>query len=1149
MKRLRRIQLINWHRFSHHIFEVEGHLLLMGDNGSGKSTILDALQVGLVGNMRSVRLNLAANEGGDRSLKSYVLGLVGGSNNGHPARMLRKNATGYILLEFADTESQETLVLGTVIDAHSDGRSPEKEHFIAQNSHLEDCPCLSEKNVPLRVREFKRELANHKNIKRYSRVEEYQQAVLRVLGGLDPEFFRLFVSGMAFRKIRQLRDFVYDFLLPEAAEVQVASLREAAERYRQLHELSLEAKERIEQLDRIVANAQNAEASQKESDQLSALMDRARYARCEAAVKTAQENRSHYETELNEASDHHTQCEAAHQKSRETLTRLQQELAAHEKNSAALAVENRVERLADQIRHENRDSERLQHALRNARTALADWQKLMEENPPIPGSQNGNAKSWRQELCDAFRPAVVNRMESFAHFAANCLAGEIPATDQQAFVRQVAEDWPAVGHWLQSRQFQVESQLAEVQGQLQNAQTELQELQDGHRPLPTGLVQLEQVLQNVGVSVVVFCEAIEITNPIWQESIEAVLGERRYDLIVPPEQFEAAFSVFRSIDDPGMSAFGLVDTPRLMRSSISPLEGSLAQSITATHPLAKRYAETVLGRVFSESGEGEIDPTLLDDQSRLLTADGFSVGDFAVRRLPPVADHQTWQIGGGGLSGRREALQNHLQELRNRYQALSQLRDRIQSTHEQFDRGRRGPELLAEDYALPARLQAVRQQYREAREEAAALKESDVGQLRQMVEEAENAEHRISKELKMAWGKQCVAEQSLKNAIDFLDKAENTLAEAKATFETNWPTDSEFAQQSEQIVAKHAGEESWDNLIRGWKEQLQTLQKSFGQRHDDGVRLRTEYNNRFQFTGDCLSENIHEYMAERTRWVESELPSYGDQLQTAKETARQVLEEEVIHRLRERLRQVERQFRELNQALNGLNFSGRRYRFTYAVRREFQVFYEMIVAAEGVANQPLHQSEWHEQFAEGPLQDLLDDVLGAGGNRALTHLEHCTDYRAYFHYDIEITEADGTVHAFSHVAGSGSGGETQTPYYVAMLASLARVYRTRRGQGNQAALVAFDEPFQKMDESNIAATLQLAHRLGLQVLLAAPKDRCHQLLPAMGTATCLLVLRDGNRVLLEPFQRIAEDREESTSPPPQEDEFRLFMPTKPKTVK
>jgi uncharacterized protein YPO0396 len=272
-------------------------------------------------------------------------------------------------------------------------------------------------------------------------------------------------------------------------------------------------------------------------------------------------------------------------------------------------------------------------------------------------------------------------------------------------------------------------------------------------------------------------------------------------------------------------------------------------------------------------------------------------------------------------------------------------------------------------------------------------------------------------------------------------------------------------------------------------------------------------------------------------------------LESAKETARQVLEEEVIHRLRERLDQVERHFRELNQALKGLNFSGRRYRFTHRVRPEFQTFYDMIVSAEEVVDAPLFDSAWHARYAEGPLQDLLADVLGGGGNRALSNLERATDYRAYFNYDIEITESDGSMHAFSHVAGSGSGGETQTPYYVAMLASLARVYRPRGGQQSRAALVAFDEPFQKMDESNIQATLELARRLGLQVLLAAPKDRCHQLLPAIGTATCLLVLRDQDQILLEPFQRIADEQPESDVLSPADAEARLTLPTQPKSVK
>jgi hypothetical protein len=88
-----------------------------------------------------------------------------------------------------------------------------------------------------------------------------------------------------------------------------------------------------------------------------------------------------------------------------------------------------------------------------------------------------------------------------------------------------------------------------------------------------------------------------------------------------------------------------------------------------------------------------------------------------------------------------------------------------------------------------------------------------------------------------------------------------------------------------------------------------------------------------------------------------------------------------------------------------------------------------------------------------------------------------------------------------------------------MLASMARLYRTRDDSGNRAAIVAFDEPFQKMDERNIAGTIELARRMKLQLFLATPKERCDLILPALGRATCLLVIRDGDDVLLEPFQK------------------------------
>ena len=59
MKKLTRVKLINWHRFTNDTIEFENSTLISGENGAGKSTLLDAIQfVVLIG--RTIRLQKRA---------------------------------------------------------------------------------------------------------------------------------------------------------------------------------------------------------------------------------------------------------------------------------------------------------------------------------------------------------------------------------------------------------------------------------------------------------------------------------------------------------------------------------------------------------------------------------------------------------------------------------------------------------------------------------------------------------------------------------------------------------------------------------------------------------------------------------------------------------------------------------------------------------------------------------------------------------------------------------------------------------------------------------------------------------------------------------------------------------------------------------
>lgn len=72
MKKLKKILLINWLYFSKELIEVDDINFLTGKNGAGKSTVIDALQIVLLGETNARNFNQAANEKSQRTLDGYL---------------------------------------------------------------------------------------------------------------------------------------------------------------------------------------------------------------------------------------------------------------------------------------------------------------------------------------------------------------------------------------------------------------------------------------------------------------------------------------------------------------------------------------------------------------------------------------------------------------------------------------------------------------------------------------------------------------------------------------------------------------------------------------------------------------------------------------------------------------------------------------------------------------------------------------------------------------------------------------------------------------------------------------------------------------------------------------------------------------------
>lgn len=117
MKKLKKILLINWLYFSKELIEVGDINFLTGKNGAGKSTVIDALQIVLLGETNSRNFNQAANEKSQRTLEGY---LRADMDDNSPYSRRGKDFSTYIVCEFQDEMESSNFVTGVTFDCRSD---------------------------------------------------------------------------------------------------------------------------------------------------------------------------------------------------------------------------------------------------------------------------------------------------------------------------------------------------------------------------------------------------------------------------------------------------------------------------------------------------------------------------------------------------------------------------------------------------------------------------------------------------------------------------------------------------------------------------------------------------------------------------------------------------------------------------------------------------------------------------------------------------------------------------------------------------------------------------------------------------------------------------------------------------------------------
>lgn len=1108
MKWMKRLRLINWHYFTDVTMEFGKQTLITGQNAAGKSTIIDALQVLFVADQRLIRFNAAAHDEAKRSYVNYLKGKIGSDDRS----FLRDgDFTTYIVSEFRDDDKKEWFVVGAAVDVYRD-RSYEEEYFILANCRLDDLDFLNNKGQLLNREEFRRRYgsgavgspngnAGGRNRALFERNKSnYQKALLARMGQLHDRFFTIFTKALSFKPIQNIRAFVYDYIL-DRRELQLDLMKqnfEIHERYR----LELERlQERKLQLQSIRDSYQQ-------------------YVRLKETVKeqdyVIRRLKAIYETENLE------QQERTKIQTEERLTRVREEIAlanlkldeARDECQSAYqrwqnnAAEQRKRELDAEIKELERKRAELEQLLSVYRTGLRQELQLMEGFSAWTDNEFWSWEAGEQGRMAQFREDLMELIEIVEHKV-------IASHKEEQWAAKLAEIGEAFSGWYR-RLLVGESRLQETLMSTEERIAELEQiirdLEQKRRSYAEPVRQLKALLEERlrgRSSVWIFCEEAELVDENWRNALEGYLNTQRFDLLVEPECFAEALSIYeREKWTYKLEGVGLVDTEKEHRYLGTAEPGSLAMELRADHPVIRAHVEHLLGKVMKAANEQEL------RKHRTAVTESCMVYNNLVARQIPNKQYEVPYMGAKALVRQLEIRRAELEAAKGKAALLRRLTDqfrhwinRMKEKESQYGR-------LAANLGLMKEQEECSLKLDQARSELGQLDLAEADRLKAAYEHWSAAE----KQWTDKWGQLQKEEGEIETECKQLAAAlllqQNKVREAEAEWrqwvdehgaESEQRALQRFEEAQRQTISTWQKLQNWD---RSWKGQQTLREDQFRQ----VTQLRQKYNVDHAFAGDVNDSENGAYDKLLDTIDHLNIPEYQQKVEAALAESEEEFKSHFIFKLREAIEMARREFQQLNHALRHFPFSNDKYHFEVSPNDRYKKFYDAVMDPLLMEKGSLFDLPDNDRTAV--LHELFEKLVrGEAGQ-----LEEFTDYRQYLDFDIMVTSGNGDRYRFSQVLKEKSGGETQTPFYIAILASFHHLYSNKSSR-----LVVFDEAFNKMDEQRIQSSLRLIKQMGLQLIAAVPDEKMQHMAPEV--TTTLFVSKHNYQCFVDMIDRWDTDDE------------------------
>ncbi|MEE1087223.1 MAG: SbcC/MukB-like Walker B domain-containing protein [Schaedlerella sp.] len=1080
-KLFKRLLINNWGGISHKVLEFHEYInLFSGKSGSGKSTVMDAIQVVLYGSVSANFLNKAADDSKNRrSVLSYLRGAQkdGTSNRGN------KDFYSHIVLEIEDTGTKICTCIGAAFEVGKNDADLRRYSFFSHSGKIPEDEYLTEERIPYSIAQIRKLVeqrsfsADNRGRGDVNRIYPSKEAYLNTLydvifGYVEPgRLMTMEKSAIALRMSNGTGQFIKDYMFPKSKEDTLSTISEQLGAYREIKESVEDLEKRISILDEIHKSNLNLLTIRIEKEKTENLL---KYADIESS-------------------------------------RLRQKLRKKDLEEVlGLIKENEEKKSANEAKKERKTQELIRVKAAIEASDYGQKEHELEEIKNTIELLAGNAQQWRQILSGLDRWAEDEEITDYVSNRALQLIqefhkGNVSEKDCKDLKRYLEATWENIDEELT----ELKQNLKQLAKEVTEKREVIEDLKNDRKTYPKELISARAQLQSAlsdrygrSIKVYIFADLFDVIDEKWKDAVEGRLGRIKKGLLTEPAYALDASKIFRKMKRKEFEEIDLINTAAIKREEPSAQKGSLYEAVKAQEPYVDLCLKRYLGRIQKCETVDE-----LSEVREGVTPDCYSYGNFSFRHLREVDYKRNACIGTKVSKRRLLELEDELFELQKVQLEQSQKFHTLNEA-QKFERLNQGIEQIVRLSQTGTELEEYYKKQEKLQKEITELKEgtlaielnSKIKALDETLAEIGREEAGLQKELIIRVKEQAGIEKDIANLeMKLLALKEGMTEDPQLQKEVK-----EALKEQSETVYKRKKHEEFQKFCEAEKCEF-----------DKRLRARNQFNREYPaygFSGAEQKNDVYDRILEKCR--NDFEPKYKEEFEKQYELVYRTLRENVIAAIHSEIKAAYRHKREINRMLSKIRFSDSVYQIDILpAENENGQFYDMLMAEEldskvmenhGFDGQmSFGEDEFYLKY-EQKIKLLTEKFMppreqdGVSREHQKLEMERYADYRNYLTFSMyeKVVDENGEEkkNYVDDMAGRDSGGEGQNPKYVALLAGFAMLYMQQSSRDSKIRLVLLDEAFSKMDKERSEVCLKYARELELQLIVCVPDERLQSLI-------------------------------------------------------